>query len=323
MTRFAAAASAVAVLAVLTGAVAGGCVNDVPIGSDFTAGTAAGSSGSGTLNGGSAGATGGGSSGTANGGSSGDLAGAGGEDSSCRIALCGTRLDPYECGDCDDNDLDGSTDADDSECLGPCDNTEDSYYPNIPGQDGGSCRLDCYFDPGSGTNDQCYSSFRCDPYSIEPDYPPSGEAACAYDPTANIPGTNASCAELYETQSDSCHSECDPLVPNGCDCFGCCELPAGSDQFVWIGSTEDGAGSCTEATVHDPAACHPCTPMPSCINPCDDCEVCAGRQTPSENCTSGESGQCPTGRAACGLPGQPSCSPGQYCITGCCVIEPR
>ena len=39
----------------------------------------------------------------------------------------------YQCGDSIDNDADGLLDADDPECLGPCDNSEDSYSPNLPG----------------------------------------------------------------------------------------------------------------------------------------------------------------------------------------------
>ncbi|HEY3498804.1 MAG TPA: hypothetical protein VGK73_29135 [Polyangiaceae bacterium] len=303
-------------------------MSDVPIGMDVAGSTASGGT-SGTAGDTSAGTSGGGTSG---GGTSGGAAGSGASGSAgesgeggtpgCQKALCAGR--EYDCGDCEDNDLDGVMDAGDPDCLGPCDNTEDSYYPDIPGQNGGgNCRQDCYFDQGMGANDQCYSSFRCDPYSVAPDYPPSGEDQCAYDPDANIPGTNASCGDVATAQADMCLESCGPLVPNGCDCFGCCELPAKSGRFVWIGSTVDGTGSCNEASLDDPTACKPCTQVPSCSNPCDECEICAGRLTPGDDCTGGEGEQCPLGRTPCGLPGQAPCTPGEYCITGCCQVEPR
>ncbi|NUP13486.1 MAG: hypothetical protein HOW73_46200, partial [Polyangiaceae bacterium] len=47
------------------------------------------------------------------------------------IAECQGHV--YQCGDLIDNDSDGLLDTVDPDCLGPCDNTEDSYYGGIPG----------------------------------------------------------------------------------------------------------------------------------------------------------------------------------------------
>jgi len=58
------------------------------------------------------------------------------------IAPCGNKV--YECGDLEDNDGDGLIDSQDEHCLGPCDNTEDSYYADIPGMTGGPCKSDCF-----------------------------------------------------------------------------------------------------------------------------------------------------------------------------------
>jgi hypothetical protein len=45
---------------------------------------------------------------------------------------------------------------------------------------------------------------------------------------------------------------CMPVVPNGCDCFGCCEIQG---QIVHLNSS------------------------PDCINPCDGvCDVCLGQE---------------------------------------------
>src|SRR5690242_6920212 len=50
----------------------------------------------------------------------------------CFQATCQGKL--YACGDCMDNDGDGKVDADDPDCLGPCQNSETGFFGNIPGQ---------------------------------------------------------------------------------------------------------------------------------------------------------------------------------------------
>ncbi|HKO48656.1 MAG TPA: hypothetical protein VJV79_13085 [Polyangiaceae bacterium] len=254
-------------------------------------------------------------------GSSGASATAGSDPWTCHITTCQGRA--YLCGNCIDDDRDGLIDSADPECTGPCDDTEDSYYGGIPGQNNAPCHSDCYFDQDTGSgNDHCYWSSSCDPSSVAPDYPPSGVERCAYDPEAKVAGTSASCADLTRTQEPECESYCGPLTPNGCDSFGCCELPAGGGEFVWIGSTNGNQGSCNETTVGDPMACHPCTPVLSVFNPCEACEVCVGRTAPAASCTDA-SNRCPPGAQACGQAGEAACAPTQYCITGCCEDAPK
>ncbi len=258
--------------------------------------------------------------------------------------LCQTHL--YLCGDCLDNDEDGLTDSADPDCLGPCDNTEDSYYGGIPGQNNAPCKMDCYFDQDTGPgNDKCYWNHGCDEISAPPDYWPSGDPLCEYDERTNLPGTGMSCAEAFEDQSDTCEEVCGPLTPNGCDCFGCCELPADSDSYVYLGSVDDSdIGTCDLDNVDDPTKCHPCTPVEACWNDCGRCEICLGKTTVPDDCNPGSGGgggggggagsggsagngsggggdrQCPEGVQACGLPGQDACPVGEYCITGCCQV---
>jgi len=239
----------------------------------------------------------------------------------CTITPCGGKI--YACGDCLDNDADGLIDSTDPECLGPCDNTEDSYFNGIPGQNNAPCKQDCYFDQDTGSgNDDCHWSQKCDPLSVSPDYPPSGDSQCSYDVNASIPGTSATCTDLQSQQSATCLSTCLPVTPNGCDCFGCCELPAGGANYVWIGSTSGGVGSCDEAHLADPLLCRPCTPVTSCFNDCNPCEICAGRPAPAPDCDLGTYAQCARGQQACGLPGQGACSVQEYCVGGCCVVAP-
>jgi len=230
----------------------------------------------------------------------------------------------HECGDGIDNDGDGLIDAADPDCLGACDDTEKSYYGRLPGSNGPPCSTDCYFDQDVGTgNDDCRWSHKCDPHEVAPDYYPEPESgsSCAYNPAASIPGTLSTCADLQTTQSPLCHAYCDPLIPNGCDCFGCCELPAGSAKYVWIGSEDaNGMGTCDLAHAADSTKCHPCEPVPSCLNPCDPCEKCIGKSAVPAGCSAQD--QCAPGIQPCGLAGQSCCPAGTYCITGCCQPTP-
>lgn len=182
----------------------------------------------------------------------------------CEVHACEGKI--YACGDCVDNDGDNRIDQLDPECLGACDDSEDSYFSAMLGQKDGNCKLDCYFDGDNGSgNDDCHWSHRCDPLSVSPNFAPSGDSQCAYDPAASSPGTDRSCAELVAAQSEACLGSCLPATPSGCDCFGCCELPHGSHQYVWLGSAIDGIGTCDSTSLSDPSRCRPCTPVAGCL----------------------------------------------------------
>lgn len=241
--------------------------------------------------------------------------GAGGCDDSCSPATCDGHV--YQCGNCLDDDADCDVDANDSNCFGPCSNNEDGLDGAIPGQDNAPCKHDCYFDNNSGTgDDDCFWNHECDP--LEP-----SATTCEYDPDANTPGTQASCAELEDMQSAECGAVCGPLTPNGCDCFGCCtvDLPGLGPTEIFLGSAVDGDGdaTCTTEVFDAPNVldlCHPCTQVPACLNACDPCELCFGQDQLPPEC--GGVQDCP-GSTPCGLPGQEPCPGGQFCLTGCCV----
>jgi hypothetical protein len=182
----------------------------------------------------------------------------------CVVRYCDGKI--YACGDCLDNDGDGLVDTQDTECLGACDDLENSYASGMVGPKDGNCKLDCAFDGDNGSgNDDCHWSQHCDPRSVAPDYPPSGDAQCVYDLETSIPGTSLGCTELAAAQSALCLTTCLPLTPVGCDCFGCCNLPAGSAQFVWTESSLNGQFTCDQASLNDPSRCRPCTPVKSCM----------------------------------------------------------
>ena len=232
----------------------------------------------------------------------------------CVVTTCQGKV--YQCGNCLDDDNDGLIDSKDPDCLGACDNNERGYQGQIPGQNEAPCKQDCYFDGDTGAgNDNCYWSHKCDPLSVPPDYPPEG-SKCAYNPNSNIPGFGGNCAAAMSGQSAACLNYCLPLVPNGCDCFGCCEFPQ-LTYTVWLGSEVNGTGSCNLGVLTDKTKCKPCTVVPSCWNDCEECELCLGKTTLPPQCNGQQ--QCPPGVQACGLPGQDSCPSGFYCITGCCM----
>jgi len=181
----------------------------------------------------------------------------------CEVTRCDNKI--YACGDCVDNDADSLVDQLDPECFGPCDDSEESYLSSTVGQSDATCKVDCYFDGDNGSgNDDCHWSHRCDPLSMSPDFPPSGNAQCAYAPLTAIPGSSQNCEQLAVVQSDTCLSTCLPLTPPGCDCFGCCEWPIGSGRAIWLGSTLNGAGSCDATLLDDKTRCHPCTRVSAC-----------------------------------------------------------
>lgn len=254
--------------------------------------------------------------------------GATGGTGPCVPVVCVNQT--YACADCIDNDNDGLVDSADPDCLGPCHNSESAFDLHIPGGDNAPCKKDCYYDQNSGSgNDDCYWDHRCDP--LEPSLVPEG---CTCNPDGNggcVPPASADCPD---PQSTTCHDTCGPLTPNGCDCFGCCELPAGSGTYVYIGTENVINGTdtptCTLAVMSDTTLCHPCTPVGDCLNDCGHCELCLGKTELPPDCLSdagtggsGGNSQCPPGIQPCGLAGQEPCFVGSYCITGCCQFIPN
>lgn len=277
----------------------------------------------------------------------------GGGTKVCYYATCQGKL--YSCGDCIDNDGDGRVDSDDPDCLGPCDNTESGALTlGIPGGNNAPCKADCYFDQDTGTgNDSCYWDHSCDPYEVAPNYYPEASLGnkCAYANNPNLGvGGGLTCSTAQTTQSNTCKSVCGPLVPNACDCFGCCTIGPQADvaakKGIWLGSLDKNTGqpSCTLGTLADPAKCHPCTIVSSCYRACGPCQFCLGdpptkvfpptcyQSLPdmagSNADMAGTSTNCPAflctdpGRQACAPAGSgfdcAPCPAGTYCNTGCC-----
>ena len=232
----------------------------------------------------------------------------------CTPAPCGGVT--FECGDCSDDDGDTWVDASDPECLGPCDDSEQELFNGTTTNVNGSCRADCYFDRNTGSGDDgCTWSYRCDPLSVAPQFYPTGNVMCEHD--AALASCDPAPSELV-----ACETGCLPLTPNGCDCFGCCELPARSGNFIWLGSTNE-QSHCELASSADPNACRPCTPVAACQNTCEECELCVGSDRLPAACSGSALPTCPGGARACDPRTQLGCNSVEYCITGCCVQLPR
>jgi hypothetical protein len=216
---------------------------------------------------------------------------------------------PYgmtQCSDGIDNDGDGKVDYNDPECVGGLDNDEATYATGIPGDNVDPCRQDCFFDGNSGMGDDgCLWQLKCDPKTTNP--------SCPYD-QAYAAAHMDECS-LSASQSDKCITSCRKLVPNGCDCFGCCTVPGQTDAVRLV-------PTCSAADFGDPVKCPRCTQVTQCMTPCGHCDYCIGKDTLPADCTTdgGTPYNCPEGYTACGQYGvDPSmCPTDTTCVTGCC-----
>lgn len=206
----------------------------------------------------------------------------------------------YACGDGMDNDRDGTVDLFDPECTGPCDDDEGSFQTGLPG-DNMDCKQDCFFDGNSGQGDDgCIWDLRCDPEN------PGGQIGCEY-----TGGNN--CNNQPPNQDQGCIEFCEPYVPPGCDCFGCCEV-ATPDGPVYIF-----LNSGPECSLDNLDGCESCTyQIDDCGTPCvpEDCQLCFGQDELPEGCDETE---CKYGDP-CQNP--EDCATDYYCLLGCCYPPP-
>ena len=216
------------------------------------------------------------------------------EGPACVPKLCIGKM--YACGDCMDNDGDGKTDAEDVECVNPCDDDEASFATGIPGDGMDACKQDCFFDGNSGAGDDgCNWNLKCDPAN-------PGAPKCEYDPNTNCP-----------PQDEMCLMVCKP--PTGCDCFGCCSVYVdGELHDILLGDADcsiekfDQCSPCTKTEDCSPEECMP-----------ELCKPCINQPLPPD-C---EEPMCEMGEVPCQVnadcPGE-----NEYCaIGGCCSPTPQ
>ncbi len=271
----------------------------------------------------------------------------------CRTYVCPGHSEPFACGDCTDNDGDGQVDYGwDQNCTGACDDDESSLETLVSSAPPVGCRAECYFDGGLGGAQACTYDLRCDPR--EPRAIDGGRTrfeSCEYvgdDGRATEPLWGPStCEDLVAALDDAnggqaCSTSCGAMTPPGCDCFGCCELPARSGNFVYLGTRNaDGESTCSyeaaasefAATGGDPGitdrACRLCTPVATCQKPCQEGDRCLGdtippvcmlpdppmppANDPSASCPPGTSASCVEGESA-------GCPELETCLFGCCTL---
>lgn len=222
-------------------------------------------------------------------------------------ATCGT--DVCVCNNGLDDDGDGLVDGFDSECTGAFDDDEGTFATGIPGDNRDPNWQDCFFDGNSGAgNDGCRYRTEC--------------------LTGELPLTDEDC-----TVTEECIERCQPLTPNGCDCFGCCTIPTDGGEVDILLS--DG---CSVAALADETLCPRCVPTDSCNNDCGECELCLGKTMadlpascfppPDGSGGSGSGGSggdvppppntCSNGAEVCSEVS--ACPSGFFCFQGCCQV---
>jgi hypothetical protein len=197
-----------------------------------------------------------------------------------------------QCSDGVDNDGDGAADGFDVECTGVCDNDEGSFATGIPGDNRDPVWQDCFYDGNSG----------------------GGDDGCRYRTeclTGELPATDADCEISAE-----CLEYCGSRTPNGCDCFGCCEIETAPGASVFIMLTP----MCSLATIDDTDACPRCVQSAECMNDCGECELCPGRTVEDlpETCRpdGGIGYTCDMGTVCAA---DADCPAEYYCSLGCCL----
>jgi hypothetical protein len=216
-----------------------------------------------------------------------------------------------QCTNCIDDDKDGKFDWQDPECTGPLDNDESSFATGISGDNVDACKQDCFFDGNSGSgNDGCEWEVGCQRPNPDP---------------TSCPDLDPQSVQCTHQSTQKCLDYCLPNTPNGCDCFGCCEVTRTNGTKAYVLLT----GTCNVQVLDDPGKCTPCQQKADCVNPCGHCELCVGKTTLPADCAppadagTSDSGSPPTGQVC--QNGQQVCNAttpcgaGYYCLTGCCA----
>jgi hypothetical protein len=163
--------------------------------------------------------------------------------------MCGDHI--CSCANGLDDDGDGTIDGYDLQCVSSTDDDEASFATGISGDNRDDACQDCFFDGDSGSgNDGCRIPSSC----LTDGDNSSGVGSC------NSCEASAECTDF-----------CQKYTPNGCDCFGCCEIQLGTDidpAYILLDAScsLDDFGTCTE-----------CVQSDSCVNTCGDCELCPGK----------------------------------------------
>ncbi len=210
------------------------------------------------------------------------------------ITYCGDS--PCLCSNGKDDDSDGLSDGFDPECTGAFDDDEGSFATGVHGEERDARCQDCFFDGNSGP----------------------GDDGCRRAASCSLNGTSTGATGACNTciPSGGCINTCLPHTPNGCDCFGCCEVTTPNGKVsVLLRDT------CSLEVINDPNACPRCVAAPDCKNECGRCELCTGKtlaDLPADCKGSDGLGYTCDNAAVCGT--NVPCGGGStYCVQGCCT----
>jgi hypothetical protein len=222
--------------------------------------------------------------------------------------MCGNK--PCKCSDGKDNDRDELIDGLDPECTSRLDDDEESFAITGGKNPIHACE-DCFWDGNASSEDDgCAYPAECrteGPLAMPPGPPamtPPGAMMCR------------SC-EVAPRCVDTCRSR----TPNGCDCFGCCDITGEDGVTVSVILSDE----CALKDVGDPMKCPRCVRNEACFNPCGPCEQCFGKREEDLPASCSEGGatdvpahQCEEGYRTCSA--QAPCPEEFYCLLGCCMV---
>jgi hypothetical protein len=207
------------------------------------------------------------------------------------VVFCGAH--PCACSNGIDDDGDSLIDGFDPECTGPFDDDEATFGTGIPGDNRDPFCQDCFFDGNSG----------------------GGDDGCRHPTSCLVDGTASGAVGLCTSceATTRCIDGCRPITPNGCDCYGCCEvhLPSGTTANILLGP------ACSFLDIDDEDACPRCVQSTSCVNECGRCELCPGRTLGDLPADCGAVYTCEDGEDICSE--TTPCVAGYACQLGCCL----
>jgi hypothetical protein len=226
---------------------------------------------------------------------------AGGPQAQGPRAMCGDKL--CQCDDGKENDKDGLIDGLDPECTAPFDDREETFATGRPRGGPNACQ-DCFWDGNTESDD--------DGCSRAP--------ACLLEGTAMpMPRPMGPPLSCDGCDADAtCVDGCRKYTPNGCDCFGCCDVTQADGSTAQLVLGEE----CSLAVIADAKKCPPCIKSAQCENPCGRCELCLGKpmsELPADCEQAEEAPQhaCDDGSATCSE--STPCAVDYYCVLGCCM----
>ncbi len=216
-------------------------------------------------------------------------------------AMCGSNI--CQCDDDVDNDADALADGLDPECTAPFDNDEESFATGGPKAGPNACE-DCFWDGNADTvDDGCTYTAAC-------------RTSGVLDGAGGPPSSMCRSCEVTPRCIDSCRGS----TPNGCDCFGCCEITRNDGTLAHVVLNDE----CSVKRVDDERRCPVCVQNSECLNTCGRCELCLGKKMedlPADCMSASETDpqhQCDEGYQACSA--ESPCADGYYCVLGCCLV---